>query len=316
MNSNSNVITGPSRHGRNLSIDAEGSIHDDATAQKIGFRGGTVAGDVHLDQFAPLLLEAFGPTWFETGSLSLYFTHATTDGEPVVAFVERPTAGSRPQGVGRSGEQRSEAAQHSPSDTAGSAGNNVQVKAWMETPEGVVVCQGTASVGTPTEPTALYARDLRPMEPSALRILAGVVVGETLDGGTMQPRGAEQAIRLQQGLVSEPLDWYVHTTPWGGPIASPLTTAQLLHWEPVQALARRLPPSVGMFGAVEIRYVKGPILLDEQYCVTGVVVAVSDSPKTEVLWYDTVARDGGGEVVATCRMMTRFVKASSPLYAP
>lgn len=285
MNSNNNVISGPVRHGRNLSIDAEGSIHDDATAQKIGFRGGTVAGDVHLDQFAPLLLEAFGPTWFETGSLSLYFTHATTDGEPVVAFLERPTAG-----------------------------DHVQVKAWMETPEGVGVCQGTAGVGSPLEPSALYARDLRPMKPSALRILAGVVVGEALDGGVLAPRGAEQAIRLQQGLVSEPLDWYAHTTPWGGPIASPLTTAQLLHWEPVQALARRLPPSVGMFGAVEIRYVNGPVLLDERYAVTGVVVAVSDSPKTEVLWYDTVARAAGGEVVATCRMMTRFVKASSPLY--
>ena len=287
MIGNSNLITGPIRHGRNISSDAQGSIHDDATAQKIGFRGGTVAGDVHLDQFAPLLLEAFGPSWFETGSLSLYFTHATTDGEPVVAFLERPTAV-----------------------------DHIQVKAWMETPEGVVVCQGTASVGNPTEPTALYARDQRPMKPSALRILASVVVGEALDGGVLAPRGPEQAIRLQQGLVSEPLDWYVHTTPWGGSIASPLTTAQLLHWEPVQALGRRLPSSVGMFGAVEIRYIHGPVLLDQHYAVTGVVVAVSDSPKTEVLWYDTAARDTAGEVVATCRMMTRFVKASSPLYAP
>ena len=55
-----------------------------------------------------------------------------------------------------------------------------------------------------------------------------------------------------------------------------------------------------MFGAVEIRYVKGPVLLDRSYVVTGVVVA----------------HDAGGEVVATCCMMTRFVKASSPLYAP
>jgi hypothetical protein len=60
-----------------------GSIHDDETATALGFRGGTVAGSVHLDQFPPLLLQAFGQPWFETGSLSLYFRHATTDGESV-----------------------------------------------------------------------------------------------------------------------------------------------------------------------------------------------------------------------------------------
>jgi len=37
---------------RNWSADAgEGSIHDDATAAKLGFRGGTVAGSIHMDQY-------------------------------------------------------------------------------------------------------------------------------------------------------------------------------------------------------------------------------------------------------------------------
>ena len=40
------------RTPRNLSADSKGSIHDDATATTLGFRGGTVAGDFHLDQFA------------------------------------------------------------------------------------------------------------------------------------------------------------------------------------------------------------------------------------------------------------------------
>lgn len=284
------VIAGEVRRGHNLSIGAKGSIHDDATAQEIGFRGGTVAGDIHLDQFAPLLVEAFGPAWFETGSLSMHFKFATTDGEPVVAFVERPAPN-------------------------GTANDGAQVRAWMETPDGVTVCEGTASVGNPPEPSALHARDLRPVDPSTLRILKDVVVGEPLDAGVLAPRSAEQAQRLSAGLVSEPMDWYAHGSPWGGPIASPLTTAQLLHWEPVQPLSRRLPKVVGMFGAIEIRYVHGPIMLDLSYHVTGRVTAVSDSPKTEVLWYDTEAAGEDGRVVATCRMMTRFVKASTPLYA-
>ena len=30
------------------------SIHDDATAQKLGFKGGTIEGPTHFSQFAPL----------------------------------------------------------------------------------------------------------------------------------------------------------------------------------------------------------------------------------------------------------------------
>ena len=279
------VIDGPVRHGHNLSAHAAGSIHDDATAQSIGFRGGTVAGDVHLDQFAPLLVEAFGPTWFETGSLSLLFRNATLDGEPVIAHVERPDPGP-----------------------------DAHVRAWMTTPDGTIVSEGTASIGNPVEPSGLRARDLRPVDPASLRLLAGVVPGEPLDAGTARPRGAEQLARLARGLVSEPLDWYGGASPWGGPIASPLTTSQLLQWEPVQGLAARLPPFVGLYGAIEVRYVAGPLLLASEYRVTGHVVAVSDSPKTEILWFDTQAADAHGRVVATGRMMTRLVKASNPLY--
>lgn len=282
----SDIIVGPVRSPRNLSFGVKGSIHDDETAQEIGFRGGTVAGDIHFDQFGPLLLEAFGQAWFETGSLSLHFKHATTDGEPAIAYLQRPTE---------------------PTDT--------QVRAWMETPEGVVICEGTASVGTAREATALHQRDLRGVDPTTLKIMRDVVIGESLAAQVLKPRGADQAARIAKDLITEPLPWYSGPSPWGGPIASPLTTAQLLHWEPVQPLANRLPPFIGMFGAIEIRFFRGPILLDHEYTVGGNVIAVSDTPKTEVLWYDTEAVDASGRIAATCRMMTRLVKASSPLYS-
>src|SRR3954469_1965957 len=84
------VLAGSLRRPRNLAANQRGSIHDDATAQKLGFRGGTVAGSIHMDQYPPLLLAAFGQEWFEPGSLSLNFKNATTSGEPVVAFVGEP----------------------------------------------------------------------------------------------------------------------------------------------------------------------------------------------------------------------------------
>jgi hypothetical protein len=97
------------------------NIHDDTTAQKLGFRGGTIAGSIHMDQFPPVLMDAFGPEWFETGSLSLAFKNATISGDPVVAMVGVPPVK-----------------------------HDVQVEARMEQPDGTVVAEGTASVGTPS----------------------------------------------------------------------------------------------------------------------------------------------------------------------
>ena len=44
------------------------------------------------------------------------------------------------------------------------------------------------------------------------------------------------------------------------------------------------------------------------------MTALSQTPKTEVLWFDSRARDGSGTVVAEMRMMLRQMKRSSPLY--
>src|SRR5262249_44699706 len=105
------------RVARNGALDQKGSIHDDATASKLAFRGGTVAGSVHMDQFPPLLLRIFGPRFFETGGLSLYFQNATVDREPVRAYAEEP------------------------------AGGATQIGVFMRREDGLEVCTGTASLG-------------------------------------------------------------------------------------------------------------------------------------------------------------------------
>ena len=49
--------------------------------------------------------------------------------------------------------------------------------------------------------------------------------------------------------------------------------------------------------------------------MTGEVLTVSESPKTEVLWFRTEARPTGSSTVsAELTMMTRLLKDSSPLY--
>src|SRR5205823_5102046 len=144
---------------------AAGSIHDDAVATKLGFRGGTIAGSVHMDQFPPVLVHAFGKAWFETGSLSLSFMNATISDDDVIAMVGIP-------------------------DQAGDA----QVPVKMERPDGTLVAQGTASVGKVDAPTHLSSIDLRGGA-TGLRILDGIAPGDpvgpheaTLDAAPLKSR--------------------------------------------------------------------------------------------------------------------------------
>ena len=286
MTVSSDVITGLVRQPRNQSAHATGSIHDDATATSLGFRGGTVAGSIHMDQFPPLLLEAFGERWFETGSLSLYFRHATTDGEPVRALLERPQASER----------------------------DVQVRAWATTTDDALVAEGTAGAGSPAAPSALHSRDLRPADPAGLRILAALRPGQVLGDCHVAVDGDRQRSAIDRGAMTEPLDWYTGSSPWGGPIASPSAVVSLLYTKLLERVRETMGPHVGLFGAIEIRFLAGPVFLDRTYRVTGEVAALSQTPKTEVLWFDSRALDEAGAPLAQMRMMLRQMKQSSPRY--
>jgi hypothetical protein len=279
------VLAGPVRRPRNLAAGVVGSIHDDATATALGFRGGTVAGSIHMDQFPPLALRAFGSGWFEDGSLSLYFRHATTDGEPVRAFMEQPPR------------------QH-----------DVQIRAWATTSDDVVVAEGTAGRGHAAETSALHSRDMRPVDPAELRILSGLKPGAELGDVTLKPDGERQRRRIDQHGMTEPLDWYTGPSPWGGPIAAPSAVVDLLYARLLDDAKASMGEHVGLFGAIEIRFRSGPVLLDNRYRITGEVVALSQTPKTEVMWFDSRAHDASGQLVAEMRMMLRQLKQSSALY--
>lgn len=279
-------------HPRNLSINSKGSIHDDATATELGFRAGTVAGDIHLEQFGGILVSAFSQQWFETGSLSMYFMHATADAEPVEATLD---IGEIPTPL-----------------------RDAQIAARMQTPEGIAVAEGTASVGVHSSPTALYSRDRRAVEVSTLRMLRHATPGRPLETITRQAPGNDQKLRHSRGIMTSPLDWYVGDSPWGGPICSPLTACRVLVAGMTDSIEKECGEFVGLYGAIEIRNHNGPLLLDTDYTVTGRVLDVADSPKTEVLWFTTEARVAGepdSEPIASLTMMTRLLKDSSPLYS-
>jgi hypothetical protein len=261
-----------------------GSIHDDATATKLGFRGGTVAGSIHLELFPPLLLKAFGVRWFERGTVSMYFLNATTDREAVRAFIKEP-----------------------PLDAA-----DAQADIWIERDDGMRVAEGTASVGSPTEPTALLRRPLDRFDPGQLRILGGLKVGDRFDECDAFLTKDTMAERMK--VITEPIEWYTKPSPWGGAIATPATMVQLLYSKSIATLRGKLGNAVGLFGAIELRNIEGPAMVERPYRVTGSIIALGQSPKTEYMWFETALNESDGKRVAEMRMLLRFMKASSPLY--
>lgn len=278
------VLVGPLRRSVNQAQQIAESIHNDAVASKLGFRGGTVAGSIHLELFPPVLLRAFGERWFERGTLSIKFRNATTDREPVRAHVREPAV----------------------------AASDSQVEAWIEREDGMLVGEGSASVGDPGEQTALQRIDLSLFEAKAPRILADVNVGDAIPEADVEMSAKTQLARVD--VITEALDWYSGDSPWGGIVASPATVVHYLYEHPARTIGRRAGRAVGLFGAIEIRHVNGPLILDRTYRVGGEILAVGESPKTEYVWFESYAATPEGERVAEMRMQLRWMKASSPLY--
>jgi hypothetical protein len=283
------VLVGPYRAPRNLAANERGSIHDDSVATKLGFRGGTVAGSIHMEQFPPLLVHAFGERWFETGSLSCYFRNATLHEERVRPLMQKPSATS-----------------------------NEQVNVWMERDDGMQVLEGTASVGTPPEPSMLRRKLAEPREAGELRILAHLTAGQQLDA--VPSRLVFDALTKRRlEALTEPMPWYRAASsadapsPWGAPIVNPgLLVHMMVQIQPSMRLRER---AVGLYGAIETRHINGPVFMERDYEVSGKVLALGTTPKTEYVWYETLMRDRNGRDIASMLMMLRFMKASSELWA-
>ena len=280
------IKQGPLWAARNWSAnDGAGSIHDDATAAELGFRGGTVAGDVHMNQFPPVLIDLFGKDWFEQGYLSLIFRNATIDREQVQVFAETPTASEK------------------------------ATRVWMERADGLLVCEGTAGLGDPSQ-SAVRRLDYRPCSPSELRILMRVEPGMSLGDYEVVADPSKQFSRFDQSLISDPLPWYREASPWGEPVGAPCTLVEYLWGSAMRGLGPLVEESTGLFSAMEIVHVNGPFLMNQPYRIQCEVVCVGQSPKTEFVWYDQHAFNEQGVHVASLRMQSRAMKASSKLYDP
>jgi hypothetical protein len=254
-----------------------GSIHDDAVASKLGFKGGTVPGSVHMNQLAPLIVKIYGEKWFERGGLSSFFTQATVDNERVRAVAER-------------GEERARLRQYNE--------------------QGDQISENTASLD-PDDPGAELVRRMAMQDPAApgrLRILADFKVGDqTHDTPVKVDR---EALLAQLDTITEELPIYREKG-----VLPPGLVVHLAHLARGTVLARQ-KTAVGLFGALEIRNLAGPILADVDYRARTKVLKLSESPRTENIWYDVILADAKTKTdVGVVRFQIRLMKGSSPLWA-
>ena len=272
-------IVGEFREPHNTASQSRGSIHDDATASKLGFRGGTVAGSLHMDQFAPLALQLYGDDWWKLGNMSFYFRQATVDQEPVRAFAHP-------------GEPHA--------------------RLWMQNEAGALIAEGTASCQGHDEGTAVenLMNSQTTAGGAALRILKHVKVGDEVNG--LDVTATREALDRRIENITEPLPVYLGDAA----ILPPSMFVQLFRSSAQEQLYKTDGPAVGLFGAIEIQQINGPLRAETPYKVRAKVLALSESPKTENVWYRAWAADPAtGQDIGTMLMYLRYMKASSKLYA-
>jgi hypothetical protein len=289
------AIAGPWRRPHQMLhaqvYDSHASIHDDATAQKLGFQGGTIEGPTHFSQFAPLCARIWGDAWFETGCISAHYRNPSFEGEEVQAIMARPAAGAS------------------------------QCAIRMVKRDGTEVLRGTASAGSDKIPTALDQRltELKPLaDPVILRdIEIGMKTGrQTVRMDLDQNMGELYPFSLADKLrvITEPSRFYAGAgNPWGRPIIPVEMLSVLFQY---RAKEDRLPvrgPAVGLFADQEIRLLRGPLFAGEDYQTEREVVALSGSRRTESLWVRTSVFASDDVPVATMLLNLASIKDS---YAP
>jgi hypothetical protein len=287
-------LSGPWRRPTNLLIEqtynSGASIHDDATAQKLGFRGGTIEGPTHFSQLAPLLYQLWGTAWFETGTISANYRSPSYEGEAVRAFAA----------------------------PMGNEGADVAVKK----EDGTVVLEGGASIGSGDYPSAVYSKLKRSVPLVSARILAGAQVGMRTSSrpvmmGFDDHFGALYPFTLRQKLqvITEPSSWYEEgaLTPWGRPLMPVEMISVLCQHVALEDPFPVSQPVIGLFADQEIKILAGPLFPNEEYGLERELIALTETPRTECMWIRSrLTREG--VVVAEATLNQAFLKASSPLY--
>lgn len=292
------ILAGPARGPRQMLAvqdhDGHASIHDDATAQAIGFKGGTIEGPTHFSQFVPLAFSIWGERWLTHGCLSAHYRAPAFEGEQVRAYMRKP-------------EEDADI-----------------TEIWMIRDDGTEILRGTASVGPDFPTSALESRlaSLKPLTDPV--ILADLRVGEIMPRtrvrmdfdqhmGPLYPFTLSEKLKL----ITEPSSLYTGTDdPYERPIIPLEMISVLSQYTAREDGPTRREPVVGLFADQEIRLIDGPVYVGEDYEIERKVVFLSGSRRTESVWSrTTIYRPGTTHAVAEVLLNNAAIKETYAPYA-
>ena len=272
------------------------SIHDDDQAQELGFSGAPIEGPTHFSQFDPLLHQIWGDRWFESGCISSHFKNVVVEGEELQAFVEKPAEHAR------------------------------ITKIWAVKKSGEAVLEGTASLGPDHPETRLASLMAARDTPENLVLLEHVKIGDHSsepDTVTMdydQYLGDSYPFTLANKLekITEKCQWYfseqTEASPWGKAIIPTEMISPLVGHTP-NGLPGPKGPSIGLFADLEIKMIKGPLFVGQEYQLEREVVGLGESARTESMWIKTLIKDPKtGDVLATTLLNSATLKQSYAHY--
>jgi hypothetical protein len=289
------VLVGPLRRPLQMLQEQEygghTSIHDDATAEKLGFRAGPIEGPTHFSLFPPLLARIWGKDWFERGCISSHYMNMVVEGEETQAFAALPAPGA------------------------------TSTRVWAQKADGTQVLEASACIDT--SPTLLEQRLEGLKTPDKLVILADLKVGmkgaadEKVRMDADQHMGALYPFSLNQKLarITENSPWYSGSdTPWGRAIIPLEMVSVLAEYSSHQAKFPVKGPAVGLFADQEIRMLDGPLFVGEDYLIRREIAAITGSRRTESYWVRTRIFDAAGKVQKAEMLLNHATLKDS--YAP
>ncbi|MAS45032.1 MAG: hypothetical protein CML46_18945 [Rhodobacteraceae bacterium] len=269
------ILSGPLRAPRQMladqAYDGHTSIHDDAMAEKLGFRAGPIEGPTHFSQFEPLLSRIWGRAWFEQGCLSVHFLNMVVEGEEVRAFVRMPEDGAR------------------------------RAECWAEKADGTRVLDASATLGPDHPETLLESRKARLRPPGKLVILEDLRLGMTGRAGETATMGMDDhmgdlypfTLRRKLDAITETMPAYSDdaASPWGRAAIPMEMISVLAAYGSKSAGFPVKGPAIGLYADLEMRLIDGPLFVGETYGVHREIAAIAESGRTESYWTRTTLSD-------------------------
>lgn len=280
------AIVGPWRSPRQMlgdqTYDGHASVHDDSVAADLGLTGAPIEGPTHFSQFDPLAVELFGDRWFVDGCISAHFETMVVEGEEVQARASR------------TGETAAEA-------SAVKRNGDRVLTASLTVGEGRSLLADRLAAAQAKDTGDLFIVD---------RLSVGMTSGPHDATMTMEADNGDLypfSLARKLAAITEPSDWYLDASPWGGPVVPTEMLSVMAHRSGSGLPVRG--PSVGLFVDLEVRRF-APVLVGVELTVEHEVVALGQSRRVESYWTRSTIRDSSRKPIAEVLLHQGVFKAS------